>query len=78
MNSPESLKARIEEALPGAIANVSDTVGDGNHFRAVVSAPQFAGLNRVEQHRLVNAVFDGELGGSLHALSLKTEAPAPR
>lgn len=77
MNSTESLKTRIEEALPGAVADVIDTVGDGNHFRAVVTAPQFTGLSRVEQHRLVNAIFDGELGDSLHALSLKTEAPAP-
>ena len=37
-------------------------------------APAFAGLSRIAQHRLVYDVFDGELGGSIHALSLKTKA----
>ncbi|MBJ7347000.1 MAG: BolA family transcriptional regulator [Thermoleophilaceae bacterium] len=69
------LKERIEAALPGAAAEVEDTVGDGNHFRAVVTAPQFAGLSRIDQHRLVNEVFAGELGGRIHALSITTIAP---
>lgn len=69
------LKQRIEEALPGASADVTDTVGDGNHFRAVVTAPQFTGLSRIDQHRMVNEVFAGELGGRIHALSIKTQVP---
>ena len=77
MNTTESLKERIEVALPGAVAEVEDTVGDGNHFRAVITAPQFAGLSRIEQHRLVNDIFAGELGASLHALSIKTHAADP-
>jgi stress-induced morphogen len=71
------LKRRIEEGLPGSIAEVEDTVGDSNHFRAVVTAPQFEGLTRIQQHRLVNEIFAGELGGSIHALSIKTQTPAP-
>jgi len=69
------LKRRIEAGLPGATADVQDTVGDGNHFRAVVTAPQFEGLSRIQQHRLVNEIFAGELGGSIHALSIKTQVP---
>lgn len=75
MPDAETLKRRIEQALPGAIADVEDTVGDGNHFRALVTAPQFAGRSLIEQHKLVNEVFAGELGGSLHALSIKTQVP---
>lgn len=71
----EEIKERIEQNLPGASAEVEDTVGDDNHFRAVVTAPQFAGLSRIEQHKLVNAIFAGELGGRIHALSLKTQTP---
>lgn len=70
------IKQRIEEALPGSVAEVEDTVGDGNHFRAVVTAPQFAGRSRIEQHRLINEVFGEELGGRIHALSIKTLVPA--
>ncbi|MGH2906433.1 MAG: BolA/IbaG family iron-sulfur metabolism protein [Solirubrobacterales bacterium] len=70
------LKRRIEEGLPGAVADVEDTAGDSNHFRAVVTAPQFEGLSRIQQHRLINEIFAGELGGSIHALSIKTQVPA--
>ena len=70
------LKQRIEAGLPGAVAEVEDTAGDSNHFRAVVTAPQFEGLSRIQQHKLINEIFAGELGGSIHALSIKTQVPA--
>lgn len=70
------IKQRIEDALPGSAAEVEDTVGDDNHFRAVVTAPQFAGQSRIQQHRMINEIFDGELGGRIHALSIKTLVPA--
>jgi acid stress-induced BolA-like protein IbaG/YrbA len=69
--TPEELKQRIEAAIPGAEANVS---GDGHHFNAVVSAPAFAGLTRLAQHRLVYDVFGNEVGGRIHALSIQTRA----
>jgi stress-induced morphogen len=77
MPSNDELKERIESALPGAEATVT---GDGHHFEAHVRAVQFGGLSRIERHRLVNEIFQGELGGRIHALSIKTEVPeeAPR
>jgi stress-induced morphogen len=39
-----------------------------------VVSPAFAGLSRIQQHQLVNAIFAGELGDRIHALSLKTTA----
>jgi stress-induced morphogen len=74
MPTAEQIKERIEAALPGARAQVEDYTGTGDHFRATVSAPQFAGASRVEQHRLVYEVFGDEIGGPIHALSLKTHA----
>jgi stress-induced morphogen len=75
MPSPQEIKDRIESAIPGARAEVEDYTGGGDHFRATVTAPAFAGRSRVEQHRLVYGIFDGEIGGAIHALSLKTQAP---
>ncbi|WP_372790969.1 BolA family protein [Paraconexibacter sp.] len=75
MPSAEELKARIESALPGSTAEVEDWTGGGDHFRATVVAPQFAGLGRIAQHRLVYDVFGAEVGGPIHALSLKTRPP---
>jgi stress-induced morphogen len=73
--NPNDIKNRIEAALPGARAEVEDWTGGGDHFRATVVAPQFTGLNRIQQHRLVYDVFGDEVGGAIHALSLKTQIP---
>ncbi|MGI8633234.1 MAG: BolA family protein [Solirubrobacterales bacterium] len=63
----------IESALPGASAEVSDLTGGGDHLRAEVVAPQFAGLSRIQQHRLVMAAVQERMDdGAIHALSLKT------
>jgi stress-induced morphogen len=75
MPSAEEIRQRIEIALPGASADVEDWTGGGDHFRATVVAPQFTGLSRIAQHRLVYDVFGAEVGGPIHALSLKTSTP---
>ena len=74
MPTARELEQRIEAAIPGARAEVQTS--DEVHFDARVVAPDFAGLSRIQQHRLVYDVFeDGELGGAIHALSLKTDTP---
>jgi stress-induced morphogen len=70
------LKAMIEAALPGAEIEVSDETGNGDHLRAVVSATQFDGLSRIDQHRLVKAAVKERFDdGTIHALSVKTSTP---
>ena len=69
------LEERIRSALPGADVNVDDLTGGGDHFRAEVVSERFAGLSRIEQHRLVYDVFGDEVGGLIHALSIKTSTP---
>jgi len=67
------LKAMIEAALPGATVEVSDETGNGDHLRATVSAAQFEGLSRIDQHRLVKAAVRARFDdGTIHALSVKT------
>ena len=69
------LKEMIETALPGAEVEVLDE-GGGDHLRAVVTAPQFEGLTRINQHRLVkNAVRERFDDGTIHALSVTTSTP---
>ncbi len=74
MPTTDELKARIEGAIPEARAEVVDLTGGGDHFRATVVSPAFAGLSRIAQHRLVYDVFGAEIGGPIHALSLSTRA----
>ena len=76
MPTTDELKHRIEASIPGASAEVVDLNGGGDHFRATVTAAQFAGLSRIEQHRRVYAVFGADIGGPIHALSLVTRAEA--
>jgi stress-induced morphogen len=73
--SPEELKQRIESALPGSEVTVEDLTGGGDHFRAEVISDRFAGLSRIDQHKLVYEVFGDEMGGPIHALSIKTSTP---
>jgi stress-induced morphogen len=62
----------ISEALPDAEVEVIDE-GGGDHLRAVVSAPQFEGLSRIDQHRLVRAPVQHLMDdGTIHALSIAT------
>jgi stress-induced morphogen len=75
MPSTEELKNRIESGLPGAQAHVEDLTGGGDHFRAEVVSDRFQGLSRIEQHKLVYDVFGNEIGGAIHALSIKTSTP---
>ena len=66
----------IEVALPGAAVEVLDETGTGDHLRAEVTAAQFEGLPRLDQHRLVKAAVKERFDdGQIHALSLKTNAP---
>jgi len=69
------LREMITTALPGAVVNIVDQ-GGGDHLAADVVAAQFAGLSRIEQHRLVYAAVQSRLDdGAIHALALKTRAP---
>jgi stress-induced morphogen len=75
MPTAAELKRRIEDALPGAEAGVEDLTGGGDHFRAEVVSDRFKGLSRIQQHQLVYGVFGDEVGGPIHALSIKTSTP---
>jgi len=67
------IRGMIERALPGAEVEVVDETGSGDHLRATVAAAQFAGLSRIEQHRLVRAAVRERMDdGSIHALSITT------
>jgi stress-induced morphogen len=77
MPRADELKERIEEALPGAQVTVEDTTGGGDHFRAEVVSDRFEGLTRIQQHKLIYDVFGDEVGGAIHALSIKTQPPSP-
>lgn len=46
-----------------------------SHFTVKLTSPAFAGLNRVERQRRINAALADEFAAGLHALSIKASAP---
>ena len=65
----------IKDGIEGAEVEIIDLAGDGDHYEAIVTAEAFRGLPRVKQHQLVYNALGGRMGGELHALKLKTQAP---
>lgn len=73
--SAEEIERRIKSAIPDAVVEIRDLAGDGDHYAAKVISEAFRGKNRVQQHQLVYAALQGDMGGALHALALQTSAP---
>jgi len=70
MLATETIKAKIEDGIPGAKVEVS---GDGYKYEAVVISDKFDGLNTMKQRQMVYATVNELItSGELHALSLKT------
>ena len=65
----------IKEAIPDAEVVIEDLRGDGDHYAAHVTAKQFAGMTRIQQHQLVYQALRGKMGDQLHALALQTAVP---
>lgn len=71
-----TLETMLREAFPDAEIELTDLAGDDDHWSAKIVSESFRGKPRVAQHKMVYAALDGKMGGVLHALQLKTSAPA--
>lgn len=85
----EDRRARIERKLRERLAALHVEVVDeshlhaghagaasgAGHFRALVVSARFTGLSLVAAQRLVYEALADELGGEIHALSLRTLTP---
>lgn len=70
--SAETIEQLIHAHIPDAAVELTDLRGDGDHYAVTVTAPAFAGLPRIRQHKMVYDALEGKMGGDLHALSIKT------
>jgi acid stress-induced BolA-like protein IbaG/YrbA len=74
--TPNQVKAQIEAGLPGAIVQITDLTGGGDHYQAVVISDRFAGKSLIQQHQLVyGTVREAMASEAIHALALKTYTP---
>lgn len=70
------IEQTLAEAFPGATVVVRDTTGTDDHFEVEITSERFAGLTRIAQHRLVYEALGEPVGREIHALALRTRAPA--
>jgi BolA family transcriptional regulator, general stress-responsive regulator len=47
----------------------------GSHFRLVVVSPRFAGLGKLERHRMIYAALGTLMRREIHALAIQAFAP---
>ena len=69
----EEIKKMIKDAIPDAVIEIKDLMGDNNHYSAKIISKIFNGKSRVEQHKMVYKALKGKMGNELHALALTTE-----
>ncbi len=69
------IERMIKAAFPDAVVEIKDLAGDGDHYAATVTSAAFKGKSRVQQHQMVYAALQGNMGGLLHALALTTTVP---
>ena len=69
----KEIEALIKEALPDDKIEIQDLAGDGNHYSATVTSPEFSGKSKIEQHKMVYSSLKGKMGNELHALAIKTK-----
>ncbi len=63
----------ITTSIPDASVEIKDLMGDNNHYEATITSKMFAGLNKIDQHKLVYKSLKGKMGNELHALSIITK-----
>ena len=71
-----TIEQMIRAGMPEADVKVSGE--DGTQFEAVVISPVFEGMPTIKRHRMVYATLGSKMGNEIHALGLKTLAPAER
>jgi acid stress-induced BolA-like protein IbaG/YrbA len=72
----EEIKSTLEKALAGAVVEVQDLTGGGDHFQVVVISSFFSGKTLLDQHQMVYGALRDALGSErIHALALRTYTP---
>ena len=74
MVTAEQITEKIKASLECVHVAVESYEGD-DHFRALVVSPLFAGISRLQQHKMVYEPLQEEMRQAVHALQLTTWAP---
>jgi BolA protein len=69
---PEKLELTDDSALHAGHAGAR---AGGGHFQLVIVSRRFAGLGRVQRHRLVYETLGSLMAGTIHALAVTARTP---
>ena len=85
MERRERIEVKLRERLSAEHVEVVDEShlhaghagarSGGGHFRALIVSERFAGLSPVDAQRLVYDALADEMGGEIHALSIRAFTP---
>lgn len=76
MITVQEIQDKLTDAFPGAQISVVDTTGTFDHFDVTIVAEAFAGVSKLKQHQMVYRALGDAMKVRIHALALKTSAPA--
>lgn len=72
---PADIENLIKTGIPDAVIELTDLVGDKDHWSATITSAEFIGKSKIQQHQIVYKALGAYMGGPLHALQLTTQAP---
>lgn len=72
---PADIETLIKKGIPDAEIELTDLVGDKDHWSAIITSAEFVGKTKLQQHQIVYKALGAFMGGPLHALQLNTQAP---
>jgi len=72
--NPATIERLIQEEIPDAKVRAMDIRGDGSYYTVHVTSEKFAGLRRVDQHRMVYHALFPHIREDVHAIQLSTSA----
>ena len=64
----------LTKKMSDAEIELSDMIGDSNHYKVRITSKQFNGISKLEQHRVVYKILERYLQtAELHAISIDTQ-----
>ena len=74
--SSQDIQKKLIESLPtGSTVEVIDTTGTSDHFEVNVISSAFVGKSPIARHRLIYDILGSDVGGAIHALSIRAQTP---
>jgi BolA protein len=80
----ETIRERLSALEPQSVELLDESgrhvghagaAAGGSHFRLVIVSPRFAGLDKLERHRMVYAALGPLMQREIHALAIQALAP---